>query len=69
MKYFVSFLACYFSKIPYNLGKGMSGTLALVDGANKSGAKYEDPIENAIIAMNEPKECSVTKLRDYLSKF
>jgi len=50
-------------------GKGMSGTLALVDGANKSGAKYEDPIENAIIAMNEPKECSVTKLRDYLSVY
>ena len=47
----------------------MSGTVALVDGANKSGSKYEDPIESAIIAMNEPKECSINKLRDYLSKF
>ena len=57
------------NNIHYNKGKGMSGTVALVDGANKSGAKYEDPIESAIIAMNEPKECSINKLRDYLSKF
>ena len=49
------------------IGKGMSGTVALVDGADKTGTKFEDPIESAIIAMNEPKECSVNKLRDYLS--
>lgn len=50
-------------------GKGFSGTFELVDGANKTGAKYEDAIENAIISMNEPKEVSVTGLRDYLSKW
>jgi len=50
-------------------GKGMSGTVALVDGADKTGTKFEDPIESAIIAMNEPKECSVNKLRDYLSVY
>ena len=32
-------------------GKGMSGTFELVDGANKSGAKFEDAIENAVISM------------------
>jgi len=48
-------------------GKGVSGTVALVDEADKSGSKWEDPIADAIIAMNEPKECSVPKLRDYLS--
>ena len=47
----------------------MSGTFALVDRADKTGAKYEDAIESAIIAMNEPKECSVTKIRDYLGRF
>ena len=57
-------------KLPKNyLGKGMSGTFALVDRADKTGAKYEDAIETAIIAMNEPKECSVTKIRDYLGRF
>ncbi|XP_023334848.1 heterochromatin protein 1-binding protein 3 isoform X2 [Eurytemora carolleeae] len=50
-------------------GKGMSGTFALVDRADKTGAKYEDAIESAIIAMNEPKECSVTKIRDYLGAY
>merc|ERR1711971_337956 len=39
----------------------------LVDGANKTGAKYEDAIENAVISMNEPKQLSVNALRDYLS--
>ena len=41
---------------------------ALVDGANKTGGKYEDAIENAIISMNEPKQVSVTGIRDYLSE-
>ena len=49
-------------------GKGFSGTFQLVDGANKTGGKFEDAIENAIISMNEPKEVSVTGLRDYLSE-
>ena len=48
-------------------GKGFSGTFQLVDGANKTGGKYEDAIENAIISMNEPKQVSVSGLRDYLS--
>merc|ERR1712013_500322 len=42
-------------------GKGFSGTFQLVDGANKSGAKFEDAFENACIAMNEPKDVSVAK--------
>jgi len=50
-------------------GKGFSGTFQLVDGANKSGAKFEDAFENACIAMNEPKDVSVAKLRDYLSVY
>ena len=50
-------------------GKGFSGTFQLVDGANKTGGKYEDAIENAIISMNEPKQVSVTGLRDYLSEY
>ena len=49
-------------------GKGFSGTFQLVDGANKTGGKFEDAIENAIISMNEPKQVSVTGIRDYLSK-
>lgn len=48
-------------------GKGFSGTFQLVDGANKTGGKFEDAIENAIISMNEPKQVSVSGLRDYLS--
>jgi len=50
-------------------GKGLSGTFQLVDGANKTGAKYEDAIEDAIIAMNEPKDISVTSLRNYLGEY
>lgn len=50
-------------------GKGFSGTFALVDGANKTGAKYEDAIETAIIAMNEPKDASVPTIRDYLGEY
>jgi len=50
-------------------GKGFNGTFQLVDGANKTGAKFEDAFENACIAMNEPKDVSVSKLRDYLSVY
>merc|ERR1711936_986268 len=34
-----------------------------------TGAKFEDAFENACIAMNEPKDVSVNKLRDYLSVY
>jgi len=50
-------------------GQGFSGSLALIDGADKSGGKFEDPIENAIIAMSEPKQVSVNSLRDYLGEY
>jgi len=50
-------------------GQGFSGTFALVDGANKTGSKFEDALENAIIAMSEPKQVSVSGLRDYLSVY
>ena len=50
-------------------GTGLSGTFQLVDNAKKSGGKYEDAFEDAIIAMNEPKDCSVTKMRDMLSVY
>jgi len=50
-------------------GTGCSGTFSLVDGADKTGGKYEDAIENAIIAMNEPKDLSVTGLRNYLDEY
>jgi len=50
-------------------GKGFSGTFALVDGADKNGAKFEDAFENAIIAMSEPKQVSVSSLRDYLGEY
>merc|ERR1712098_730959 len=50
-------------------GTGLSGTFALVDDAKKTGGKYEDAIEDAIIAMNEPKDLSVTKMRDYLGEY
>lgn len=50
-------------------GKGMSGTLQLMDGADKSGQLMDDAIEDAFIAMNEPKEVSVTTLRDYLDEY
>ena len=49
-------------------GAGFSGTFALVDDAKKTGTKFEDALENAIIAMSEPKQVSATALRDYLSK-
>merc|ERR1719291_1634852 len=47
----------------------MGGTFALVDGADKNGAQYEDAIENAIISMSEPKQVSVGALRDYLGEY
>lgn len=50
-------------------GKGFSGTFQLVDGANKTGHKFEDAFENACIAMNEPKDLSVSKIRDYLGHY
>lgn len=50
-------------------GKGFSGTFQLVDEAKKTGGNYEDAIENAVIAMNEPKDVSVPGLRDYLGVY
>jgi len=50
-------------------GKGASGTFQLENGAKKTGTTYEDPIEDAIIASNEPKDASVTALRHYLAEF
>merc|ERR1711915_152698 len=50
-------------------GAGFSGTFALVDDAKKTGTKFEDALENAIIAMSEPKQVSASALRDYLSVY
>merc|ERR1712062_866196 len=50
-------------------GKGASGTFQLMDGAKKTGKRYEDPVEYAIIASNEPKAASVPALRHYLSEY
>lgn len=50
-------------------GKGANGTFQLENGAKKTGTVYEDPIEDAIIASNEPKDASITALRHYLSEF
>lgn len=50
-------------------GKGYSGTFRLVDGANKLNSEFGDAFENAVIAMNEPKDLSVSKLRDYLGVY
>ena len=50
-------------------GKGASGTLQLMDGAPKTGGKYEDAVEDAIIACNEPKDASFPALRHYLSEY
>ncbi len=36
---------------------------------DKTGGKYENAIEDAIIAMNEPKDASVTAIRDYVGRF
>jgi len=50
-------------------GKGACGTFQLMDGAKKSGTRYEDPVEDAIIASNEPKDASIPALRHYLSEY
>lgn len=50
-------------------GNGFSGTFQLVDGAKKTGGAYEDAFENALIAMNEPKDVGVPSLRDYLGVY
>ena len=48
---------------------GFSGTVALVDKAKKTGTTYEDAIEDAIIACNEPKDASIPALKHYLSEY
>ena len=50
-------------------GKGASGTFGLIDKAKKTGTTYEDAIEDAIIASNEPKDASIPALRHYLSEW
>merc|ERR1712110_38210 len=50
-------------------GKGASGTFALENGAKKTGTAYEDPVEDAIIASNLPKDCSVASLKHYLHEY
>ena len=51
----------------YVLGTGGSqGTFQLKDGAKKTGNQYEDPIEDAIIASNSPKNIGIRKLHTYL---
>jgi len=46
-------------------GKGATGTFQLVDGAAKTGSRYEDAIEDAIIATNEPKDASVVVIKKF----
>ena len=54
-------------KIVFVLGSGGNqGTFQLKDGAKKSGNQYEDPIEDAIIASNSPKDCGIARLHRYL---
>ena len=49
------------------LGKGGNqGTFQLKDGAKKTGNQYEDPVEDAIIASNSPKNIGIRKLHHYL---
>ena len=36
------------------------------DGAKKTGNQYEDPVEDAIIASNSPKNIGIRKLHHYL---
>jgi len=43
--------------------------LQLQDGQKKSGNRYEDPIEDAIIASNLPKDSSIPALKHYLSEY
>lgn len=54
-------------KFVFVLGSGGNqGTFQLKDGAKKSGNQYEDPIEDAIIASNSPKDCGIARLHRYL---
>ena len=43
--------------------------MQLQDGQKKSGNRYEDPIEDAIIASNLPKDSSIPALKHYLSEY
>lgn len=47
-------------------GKGASGTFQLKKSGDKPATVLEDAIVTAIIAMNEPKSCSITTLRKFL---
>uniref|UniRef100_V9KJN9 Heterochromatin protein 1-binding protein 3 n=1 Tax=Callorhinchus milii TaxID=7868 RepID=V9KJN9_CALMI len=52
-------------------GKGASGTFQLKKVGDKpllSGGPFEDAILSAIVAMNEPKTCSTTALKKYISE-
>ncbi|XP_069775172.1 heterochromatin protein 1-binding protein 3 isoform X1 [Narcine bancroftii] len=52
-------------------GKGASGTFQLKRTGDKpllSGGPFEDAILSAITAMNEPKTCSTTALKKYVSE-
>ncbi|XP_072442859.1 heterochromatin protein 1-binding protein 3 [Chiloscyllium punctatum] len=52
-------------------GKGASGTFQLKKAGDKpllSGGPFEDAILSAITAMNEPKTCSTTALKKYVSE-
>ena len=58
-----------FSHVLYSCLEGGSGTVGLVDKAKKTGTDYEDAIEDAIIACNEPKDASVAALKHYLAEY
>ena len=60
---------CLKGQLEQITGKGASGTFALENGAKKTGTAYEDPIEDAIIASNLPKDCSVASLKHYLHEY
>ncbi|KAL2090485.1 hypothetical protein ACEWY4_012748 [Coilia grayii] len=47
-------------------GKGASGTFQLKKTGDKPATVLEDAIVTAIIAMNEPKSCSINTLRKFL---
>ncbi|XP_062889390.1 heterochromatin protein 1-binding protein 3 [Mobula hypostoma] len=52
-------------------GKGASGTFQLKKAGDKpllTGGPFEDAILSAITAMNEPKTCSTTALKKYVSE-
>jgi len=60
---------CLKGQLEQITGKGASGTFALENGAKKTGTAYEDPVEDAIIASNLPKDCSVASLKHYLHEY